>query len=139
MKKVLSIILVILWMIVIFLFSNQNSIDSTESTNLIYRLFGINTDSIFIFVLIRKFAHLIEYLILGLLVYNMFKNFNIKRIYICTILFCIIYSCIDEIHQLFIPGREGKLIDCFIDTLGSSIGLIFIFLKQKLNKRLSKK
>ena len=138
MKKVLSIILVILWMIVIFLFSNQNSIDSTESTNLIYRLFGINTDSIFIFVLIRKCAHLIEYLILGLLVYNMFKSFNIKKIYICTILFCIICSCTDEIHQLFIPGREGKLIDCFIDTLGSSIGLIFIFLKQKLNKRLSK-
>ena len=138
MKKVLSIILVILWMIVIFLFSNQNSIDSTESTNLIYRLFGINTDSIFIFVLIRKCVHLIEYLILGLLVYNMFKNFNIKRIYICTILFCVIYSCTDEIHQLFIPGREGKLIDCFIDTLGSSIGLIFIFLKQKLNKRLLK-
>lgn len=138
MKKILSIVLVILWMIVIFLFSSQNSEETVSTTNLIYKLFNINTDSLFIFTLIRKIAHFIEYLILSLLVYNMFKKFNVQNIYICTILLCIIYSCSDEIHQLFIPGREGKVIDSLIDIFGSSIGLLFIFLKQKLNKRLLK-
>ena len=138
MKKILSIVLVISWMIVIFIFSNQNSEETTRTTGFIYRLFGINTDSSFTFILIRKSAHIIEYLVLGLLIYNMFKNFNVQHIYICTILLCIIYSNIDEIHQLFIQGREGKIIDSLIDMFGCSIGLLFIFLRQKINKRLSK-
>ena len=138
MKKVISIILVIIWMIVIFYLSNQNSLETNETTGLIYKLFHINTDSIFVFVLIRKFAHFFEYLILGILVYYMFKQFNVNKTIICTLLLCIIYSCSDEIHQLFIPGRTGKIIDCLIDALGSITGILLYKIVEKLHKRLSK-
>ena len=130
MKKVISILLTIIWMIVIFMLSNQNSIETNNTTNIVYKIFGIENNSVIVFNLIRKLAHLIEYLILGLLVYNMLKNFNISNVIICSILICIIYSCTDEIHQLFIQGRECKITDCLIDVFGSS--------KQNLNKRLSK-
>ena len=30
----------------------------------------------------------------------------------------------DEIHQLFVPGRDGNIIDVGIDTLGAMIGTI---------------
>ena len=138
MKKVISILLTIIWMIVIFMLSNQNSIETNNTTNIVYKIFGIENNSVIVFNLIRKLAHLIEYLILGLLVYNMLKNFNISNVIICSILICIIYSCTDEIHQLFIQGRECKITDCLIDVFGSSIGIFIYNLKQNLNKRLSK-
>ena len=138
MKKIISIILVIIWMVIIFLLSNQSGNDSTSTTGLLYKLFGITNDSEFLFILIRKIAHFTEYLILGILVYNMFKSFNVNNILLCTILLCITYSCIDEIHQLFVQGRDCKITDCLIDVLGSLFGLFLIKMKQKFNKRLSK-
>lgn len=138
MKKIISILLTITWMIIIFVLSNQNSSETTNTTGIIYKLFGITNDSTLLFLLIRKLAHIIEYLILGILVYNMFKNFNISNIIICSILVCLIYSLSDEIHQLFMQGREGKLIDCLIDMIGSSIGIFIYNLKQNFNKRLPK-
>ena len=138
MKKIISILLTITWMIIIFVLSNQNSSETTNATGIIYKLFGITNDSTLLFLLIRKLAHIIEYLILGILVYNMLKNFNISNIIICSILVCLIYSLSDEIHQLFIRGREGKLIDCLIDMIGSSIGIFIYNLKQNFNKRLPK-
>ena len=126
-------------MLIIFLLSNQNSADTTNTTGIVYRVFGINSDSLLVFVIIRKCAHFIEYLILGILVYNMFKSFNISDIILCSILLCALYACSDEIHQLFIQGREGKITDCLIDLIGSSTGILLIKLKQKFNKRLSKK
>ncbi len=135
MRKVISILLVVVWMLVIFYLSNQNKVETNETTDIIYKLFHIKSDSLILFTLIRKSAHLIEYLILGILVYNMFKNYNISNIILCSIFICIIYSCTDEIHQVFIEGRDGKIIDCIIDTIGSSIGIIIMNLRQK---RLSK-
>lgn len=138
MKKVISIILVIIWMVVIFLLSNQNTVETNNTTNIIYRIFNINSDSTLLFTIIRKFAHFFEYLILGLLVYNMFKKFNISNIMMCSLLLCIIYSCLDEIHQIFVPGRTFKIYDCLIDTLGSFIGIMLYRLVEKFHKRLSK-
>ena len=131
-KKVINVILVIMWMIVIFYLSNQNSTETTNTTNIIYKLFRISTNSDVVFILIRKLAHISEYLILGFLLCNMFNSFNVKNIFIYTILICIIYSCLDELHQLFINGRNCQFIDCLIDLLGTIIGILFYKLKNKI-------
>ena len=41
-----------------------------------------------------------------------------KKVGISTLI-GFIYSCTDEIHQLFISERSGSIIDVFIDTLGT--------------------
>ena len=138
MKKIISVLLVILWMLLIFYLSNQNKLETNETTSIIYKIFGIKDDSLLILLLIRKSAHFIEYLILGLLVHNLLKQFNVSNINLCTILICIIYACTDEIHQLFIQGRECKIIDCIIDTLGSSLSIFILNIKQILNKNTTK-
>ena len=51
-----------------------------------------------------------------------YYNINYKYCLI-SLLICYIYSCTDEFHQLFIPGRSGKLVDTFIDLFGSAIGV----------------
>ncbi len=38
------------------------------------------------------------------------------------------YAATDEFHQLFVPGRAGRLSDVCIDSLGGVLGIIFYFL-----------
>ena len=132
MKKIISIVLVIVWMIVIFILSNEDASKTTDTTNFILKLFGINSNT-FLFILIRKLAHFSEYLILGLLLHNMFNKFEINNNYI-LISICIIYACSDEIHQLFIKGRNCSIIDVLIDTLGSILYIFIYKIKNKLLK-----
>ena len=80
---------------------------------------------------VRKMAHFTIYLVLGILVFLMLKEYNIKNTIIVSLLICMIYALTDEIHQLFIVGRSGNLIDCLIDTLGSIIGIFVLNIKRR--------
>ena len=78
---------------------------------------------------VRKSAHFIIYLILGILFYNLIRLYMNKnfKILIISILMCVIYACSDEIHQLFIFGRSGELRDVFIDSIGSLLGIMLSY------------
>ncbi len=135
MKKRVSILLVILWMIVIFIMSSFNAKVSGEQSSLIVNfianLFNISNTETISFI-IRKLAHLTEYFILGYLVSNMLRVHN-KRLYL-GIIICLLYAASDEIHQLFVYGRSGQVTDVLIDTVGSlmAITLFYIFKKKHI-------
>ena len=38
---------------------------------------------------------------------------------------CAVLAALDEFHQLFVPGRDGKLSDVLIDTCGAVCFLLF--------------
>lgn len=133
----MSLVLLVTWMIIIFLFSNQLADDSTILTNgIIKNIINIlnprNADFIsnYIFLPIRKSAHFIEYLILGILCINFVKNYKIpkRRLLVLCFLICSIYACSDEFHQLFVSGRSSNIKDVCIDSVGAIIG-IFIYTK----------
>lgn len=77
----------------------------------------------------RKFVHLFEYGLLWCLIYRALgreewltkfrKNFSkiILSIFITTL-----YGASDEIHQLFVPTRDGKITDLLTDSLGGVLG-----------------
>ena len=116
-------------MIVIFCFSNQVSDDSTRLSdgfikNTICKINKSDCDKTIekTFTPIRKTAHFFIYLILGLLVFNCFEID--KKYIIYAILICLLYSISDEIHQMFVPGRSGEVLDMFIDTAGATLGII---------------
>ena len=48
----------------------------------------------------------------------------IEEVLIVTAFGCL-YGITDELHQLFVPGREASVIDVAVDTLGSLLGGIF--------------
>ena len=139
MKKKLSIILVLIWMIIIFITSSFNATDSANQSNfivnIIANIFNINNISL-LSLIIRKLAHFTEYLILGFLVINMFTKNNINNLYLISIILCIIYATSDEIHQIFVPGRACQLRDILIDSIGSITG---IYLYKLINKKTLKK
>lgn len=135
MKKQLSIILVLIWMIIIFIMSSFNAEDSANQSNFIVNIISniLNIENVrLLSLIIRKLAHFTEYLILGTLVINMFTKNNAKKTYLLSILLCIIYAISDEIHQIFVPGRACQLKDILIDSVGSITG---IYLFKLLKKR----
>ena len=49
-----------------------------------------------------------------------------------SLLIGIEYAIIDEIHQLFIEGRAGKIVDVWIDSIGVCIGICVTMLFYKI-------
>ncbi len=128
--KTIRIIILALWMIVIFLLSNQTGSESSGlSDNLICSVFS-NCDLNIYSLIIRKLAHFMLYFILGMLT---IVNFKITKESIGTaILICVIYAFTDEIHQMFIDNRSGEVRDIIIDSLGAISSILLIY---KLKKR----
>lgn len=145
MKKahILNIILVILSMLTIFLFSHENSNNSTstskkvvkevvsivmkDDTETMEKLETTLDDNL---IIVRKCAHILEFFILGFLLINMLKDYkkiSYGIIALCIAL-CLLYACTDEIHQLFISGRTAKALDIGIDTFGAALGVFTYYL-----------
>lgn len=162
MKKIIYSILFILMLIIIFMFSSQNGEESLNLTiNGIDKVVNItnnkeniennnknnitnnetninkkeNKESLIDKLIkpVRKSAHFIEFMILGIITSLLLKSFKIKNIYliIISLLFCFIYACTDEIHQLFVIGRTSSFIDVLIDTSGSFTGIMIIYILGK--------
>lgn len=150
MKKTISFIVLILWMIVIFSFSSADANKSTSTSDKVITTMIEIKDKITnnetsnnekeIIVknssfYIRKLAHITEYLILGFLMFNLLKQYSVTNIYYAIGL-SILYSCTDEFHQLFISGRSGSIRDVLIDSIGILIGTYLyklLFIKNKEN------
>lgn len=144
-KKIILTSLLVIWMGVIFMFSNQNAVTSLKTSdkfasNLIDTVASVsnknisnNRDDLIVNsrFIIRKGAHFAVYFILGLLFYLVLKCFNVDNIFIYIILFCLLYSISDEVHQLFTVGRTFKLLDIFIDTSASIVLCYFMSLIDK--------
>ena len=135
MHKRISILLVITWMIFIFIMSSFNSTESSNQSNfivnIIANIFNINNISI-LSLIVRKLAHFTEYFILGLLVYNLIYS-NQKKAYFAIII-CVLYAISDEIHQLFVPGRSCQVLDVIIDSSGSLLGIILLYIYKYRHK-----
>lgn len=141
-REIIYWILLIIWMVGIFIMSNQPaSISDSQSGGLIDILSRIGLDMNNVFgqlanFIVRKCAHFFEYMILALLVLNVLKlYFNMDQVVIITIIFVFLYACSDEMHQLFVQGREGAIRDVIIDTCGG-ITLVLIKLFVTCKKQL---
>jgi VanZ family protein len=133
-------------MIIIFLFSNQHAEASNKNNFVIADAlikgkinFFKYIDYDFLNFLIRKAAHITEYFILFMLLYFAFKNTFYKNIKIKASSTTILYACTDEFHQIFIPGREGKIRDVFIDSIGVFVGLFLIYIFKSIRKSRKRK
>ena len=138
LKKVVLGILLISWMTIIFLFSNQTMENSTSlSDSLLSNIIDIVSFKKLnkhdkkitmekLSIVIRKIAHFTEYFILGIILYFNLKLYSLDNRLIIGIILCFLYASSDEIHQLFIDGRSARIFDIFIDTLGSSCSLFLL-------------
>ena len=107
-KFLLRYMPVILWMILMFSFSARSDLPVN----------GTVAEDFFS----KKFAHVLEYILLMLLMYRAVGIKNPAKAF----LFSLIYAFSDEIHQLFTPYRSGNLWDVGIDSIGLVISTLII-------------
>ena len=81
--------------------------------------------------------HLLAYFVLAILL-NLTLLFQKKsrllfnKASLATLLICIIYGALDEVHQIFIPGRYAEFLDWLADFAGVILGIFLVyFLKEK--------
>lgn len=124
---------VVLWMVVIFLFSEQTGDRSGNTSgelvrwviDLLYRNFAEIPESEqtrileMMHLMIRKGAHFTEYAVLAMLVANAIRS---PQRWWIPIAFCALYAVSDEIHQYFVPDRACRFLDVCIDTAGGAFG-----------------
>ena len=145
-KKIITIILVLLWMILVFYLSNQVSTESSKLSGglthkILEALHMLDGKTIgqqeVIETIIRKLAHFCLYTLGGILILlhiNLYKISDKNKV-IISYSIGTAYAITDELHQLFVPGRSGEIRDVFIDSLGIITGIIIIRLYLKMIKR----
>lgn len=137
MVVVLSWTAVVLWMTVIYYFSSQpggmSSQVSLGVTEMLFRavayVFRLSVEAVGGYVgryhlLMRKVAHGGLYFVLALLVLSALVRSRVtgRKLYLVAFLFCVLYAVSDEVHQLFVPGRGGQVLDVVIDSAGAFVG-----------------
>ena len=156
-KKWIKLIFIIVWLVVIFMFSSQNSKESLDlSKSFVVKVVTIikqreltyeeKTRIVKKYIYyIRKFAHFFLYFVLGFLIYIMLYDFfdNKYKLIYYTVMLCALYACFDEIHQYFVEGRTSQILDVCVDTCGALVSCsiihvftnMVIFVKNKLKKK----
>lgn len=140
MKRRIKWICLIFWVSFIFFMSHQSGNVSSNTSFFFVKVILMYFPNNFLgkieimSFLIRKLAHILEYFILGILVLELVKEYPIKKSVLVSMLICICLSCIDEIHQIFIVGRNGTIVDVLIDTIGILTSILFIT-RIKINKK----
>ncbi|MDX8363735.1 VanZ family protein [Cytobacillus sp. IB215665] len=132
-------ITVITWMMLIFYLSSQVEEQSDNlSTNITkviiesaekvspqseFSLYKMNR-------LVRKNAHFIAYLVLGMLVVFALRSSGKSGLksFGVALMICVLYAISDELHQLFVPGRGAQMRDVIIDSAGAIVGISMSFL-----------
>ncbi len=138
---------VLVWMCVIFSASSDPASLPRSSRiigPLVRWLFpALSDESVHgIVVGVRKCAHLGEYAVLALLLWRALRkrptpgtpSWQWSAAAIALTLVAL-YAASDELHQVFVPSREGSLWDVLLDTLGGAVGLLLLLAIGRLRKR----
>jgi len=86
-----------------------------------------------------KYEHFIAYCVLAiflsLALYFQKKSILISsKAFLFALLFILAYGAVDELHQLFVPGRYCDFYDWLADSSGGifGIGIVLLFVKKYL-------
>jgi VanZ family protein len=91
---------------------------------------------------VRKCAHGAEYAIFAMLLWRA-RNRPTKLMpgrwdwseARTVLILAAMYAATDELHQVFVPNRQGSVVDVLIDTCGALGGLIFLWRFGRWRKR----
>lgn len=138
LKHVIRYILIICIIVLcckIFALSSQDggvsAGTSRQFTEILLKTLGLECNDRTIEIInpvIRKVAHFSVYMLLGFLTMCTCETFKWQRVYKFdfSTMFAFVFACTDELHQRFVPGRSGELVDVCLDTVGAMIGVIIV-------------
>lgn len=91
--------------------------------------------------IIRKIAHFSIYTLVGFLLMSFISTYNLRENKRIIISLCVgvLYATSDEIHQLFISGRSGKITDVILDSMGVLLGILLVLTAIEVHKKINTK
>ena len=143
-RNIIFAVLAVLWMAIIFYCSAKPAVESAQMSGAVDRILceifisgyddltpaekeeaALRLDHF-----VRKCAHATEYMILGFLITGaVYTNKSHIKLQILVCFFGVmLYAISDEIHQLFVEGRAGRVTDVLIDSGGGMVGCILFAL-----------
>lgn len=125
--RIILIVLIALWLLMIFGFSQQDG-NASGSLSLKVAQFFFKNEEVATSMVgpIRKMAHVLEYSVGGFLTSIFVLTYPVdywKRFFYVSG-FIAIVAILDEVHQHFIPGRNGVWYDVLIDIGGCILGVV---------------
>jgi len=83
------------------------------------------------FGVVDKVNHLSAYFILAILLFLtlLFQQkipLAKKRVAAYALIICSLYGMLDEVHQIFIPGRSAEFLDFLADACGALLGVLLM-------------
>jgi VanZ family protein len=97
-------------------------------------------------IAVRKCAHLAEYAVLALLLWRALEAKTGNQAHAwqwsrasLVLLLVVLYAATDEIHQAFVPSREGCVRDVVVDTAGAALGLMGLWATTLLRRRIGRR
>jgi len=82
--------------------------------------------------LLRKIAHILEFAVLTFLLFRaIFLDRPFATSIIYSLIIALFYAFSDELHQLFVFGREGNIRDVAIDSIGILIVICLCYIKNR--------
>ncbi len=73
-------------------------------------------------LLVKKGGHMLGYAFLALAYRHALGGKNDRLAWALAVL----YACMDEIHQRFVPGRGASVIDVGVDAVGAALALWWV-------------
>lgn len=148
--RIILFILIVAWFLLVFYLSGQTGGESSGLSRKIAEFFTKDENILqYLEMYIRKLAHFSEYTVGGILFLLLFNTYEWtdKRKMITSIAIGMWYAATDEIHQLMVDGRNGNIVDVYIDTLGVATGVcitlliikIVLIIKEKMKKQVKEK
>ncbi len=139
--RVFAIGLTIFWMAVIFHFSAETGMESHEISDQVTLLFckvvhrftgrdlvvSLTAHQYAVLELcFRKMAHMGIYCMLSFSTMLVLFTFPLGMLFrmAVSLIFCVVYACSDEFHQMLVEGRSPKALDVMIDSTGAVTGII---------------
>ncbi len=144
-RRLFWLILSLVWMLLIYVLSAQPGNESAALSDRFVALLEIlffKQEALMqhASIIVRKTAHMSEYGILAILLYQMYWESKYRskawqHAFVCSVA----YAASDEFHQLFVSGRAGMWSDVFFDACGAAFALIvWHLIKQWLIQRKSR-
>lgn len=140
-KNSIKFHLLLTFLIMLFIFCQSAlpaEASKQESGLIVSRLAQwLQADEDLISFVVRKGAHFLEYLVLGISLFWTVRDLRIKhgrvpdglagRAVLVPWVVGVLYAVTDEVHQYFVPGRSCELRDVLIDACGVAAGMAIVW------------
>ena len=127
-RRLMLFLALFLWILFIFGHSLQPAAASTQESDSVRRLLSLLLRCELASAFVRKLAHFVEFWVLGALAACFFAGWagRLPQTLFYSAVLGMMTALCDETIQLFVAGRDGRILDVWLDFAGSCTGAAMV-------------